>query len=94
MKLTRTEVEHIADLAKINLDESEIEMFQEQLGQLMMEIEQVRNIDCGEDILISPSSNANQYYETVGEFELNKQLLDNAPYRTGNFIEVERVLND
>lgn len=94
MKLTKAEVEHIADLAKINLDESEIELFQEQLGQLMTEIEQVKNIECNDNILISPSNNVNKYYEGDVEFELNNKLLDNAPYRTGNFIEVERVLND
>lgn len=94
MKLTKAEVERIADLAKINLDKYETEMFQTQLGNLMLEINKVKNIDAGEDILISPSRNFNVYYEKPVAFKVNQELLNNAPYRKGDYIEVERVLND
>lgn len=93
MKLSETQVHHIAKLAKIKLNDNEIKNYQETLGQLMAEIEQIEDITSDGDILIAPTINDNQYF-TKAESETNQSLLDNAPHTKGNYIEVERVLND
>lgn len=92
-KLTREEVEHIAKLARISLSEAEIATYQETLATLMDEIKQVETIEANE-MLVSPSSNKNMFYDNAPVFNLNGDLLVNAPHKKGTYIEVERVLND
>lgn len=93
MKLSEEQVKHIAKLAKIKLKDNEIAMYQVTLGKLMAEIDQVEDIVGEGDILISPTNNDNQWF-TEATFQPNEALLENAPHTKGNYIEVERVLND
>ena len=56
-KLTREEVEHVADLAKLALTEEEIEKYRVELKQLIDYIDKVKDIKIyDEDFLIAPFS--------------------------------------
>ena len=44
-KLTREEVLHVAHLARINISEEEIEMYQMNLKQMIDEIDKIKDLD-------------------------------------------------
>ena len=94
MELTNEEVLHIAHLARIEVDSSELEKYRIELKQIMNEIDKINelNIDTT-DIMISPSLNTNVYREDVVVND-NFDIKINAPKTNGNYIETKRFLND
>lgn len=93
-ELTKEEVLHVAHLARIEVDDNEIEKYAHQLKQIMNEIDKINEVEINtSDILISPSLNHNVYRD---DEPINEQVdIDkNAPKTNGNYIEVERFIND
>ena len=45
MKLSREEVEHIAELARLALSEEELALYQEQLSDILEHFEQLQELD-------------------------------------------------
>lgn len=45
VKISRTQVEHIADLAKLDLTEAEVEMYADQLSAILDYVEQLNQLD-------------------------------------------------
>ena len=93
-KLTREEVLHVADLARINLTEEEIEKYQVQLKQLLDDVEKINEVKgYDDDILIACwEENAALRKDEVGEMLDPKEVLENAPNHSGNYIAVPVVI--
>ena len=92
-ELTKEEVLHVANLARINVNEEDIEKYKLQLKQILDEVNRINEVNVDEDILISPTINKNIYREDVGVDE-NFDILKNAPKTSGNYIEIKRFVND
>lgn len=94
--LTKEEVLHVANLARIEVSDEEIEMYQEKLQTLLKEVEKINEInDNDSNYLIAPWSNKTDYREDVEDEMLNpKEVLKNVPRKSGNYIEVPVVINE
>ena len=94
-KLTREEVLHVADLARINLTEEEIEKYQVQLKKLLDDVEKINEVKgYDDDILIACwEENASLRKDEVGEMLDPKEVLENAPQHSGNYIAVPVVIS-
>ncbi len=95
-KLSREEVLHVAHLARINLDEEEIEKFRVQLKKLMDDIDKIKSVkDYDEEILITPvEHNTVLRKDEEGKMLDYKKVMKNVPHSTGNFVEVPVMLNE
>lgn len=95
-KLTREEVLHVADLGKLELNDEEIERFSYQLKTLFNEIDKVNEIDVSVDNgIFSPLSNECALFEDEPvSFGSPNKLIDNAPRKLENFIEVAGVFDE
>ncbi|MBR1386088.1 MAG: Asp-tRNA(Asn)/Glu-tRNA(Gln) amidotransferase subunit GatC [Bacilli bacterium] len=95
-KLSREEVLHVANLARIHLEEEEIEKFRVQLKKLMDDIDKIKDVkDYDEDMLISPVSYNSELRKDEEEEMLDyKVVMKNVPHSTGNFVEVPVMLNE
>ncbi len=95
-KLSREEVLHVAHLARINLEEDEIEKFRVQLKKLMDDIDKIKDVkDYDEEMLISPvDHNAPLREDSEGKMLEYKTVMKNVPHSTGNFVEVPVMLNE
>lgn len=95
-KLSKEEVLHVADLARIEVSEEEIETYQIKLKELLNEVEKIESInDNDSDYMIAPWSNNASYREDIEEEMLNpKEVLKNVPRKSGNYIEVPVVINE
>lgn len=93
MELTKDDVLHVAHLARVSIKEEEIEKYQKQLNQILDEMKRINEVELKEEnILISPSDNENVYREDIPVDEECSIL--QAPKTNGNYIEIERVVND
>ena len=95
-KLSREEVLHVADLARISLTEEEIEKYQIQLKKLLNDVEKINEVEGYDDeILIACWPENTSLREDCPGAMLNpKEVLENAPRHSGNYIEVPVVIKD
>ena len=63
-KLTKEEVLHVLDLARLEASEEEIEKYQIELKKMINEIDKIKELnDFDEDLLIAPWTNDTKFRE-------------------------------
>ena len=94
-KLTREEVLHVAELARIKLSEEEIEKYQVELKKLLNDVEKINEVKGYDDeILISCwEENTKLRKDEKGEMLNPKEVLENDPRHSGNYIAVPVVIS-
>ncbi len=95
-KLTKEEVLHVANLAKIEINDMEIEEYQIKLKKLMDDISKIEKVEIEDDnMLIAPLTHVAELRDDVEDKMLEaKEVVNNAPRKSGNFIEVPAVIKD
>lgn len=94
MALSREEVLHIAQLARIGLAPEDVERFQHQLSHILDQFEALRRIDTeGVPPTMFAVPLENVMRDDVERPSTDREtMLANAPLREGGFIRVRRVL--
>ena len=95
--LSKEEVDHVANLARLHVDDSEYELYEKQLYDILSEIKKIEDIDVeGEtEIMISPSTNKNTYSnDSIGPMLSTSDVTKNAKHTIGDYIVVPRVVAD
>ncbi len=95
-KLSVDEVKHVAYLARIELNDEEIEKFRVQLKTLIDEVDKIKDIkDYDDDMMFTPVNHDTTLREdTPGEMLDYKTALKNAPRTSGNFVEVPVMIGE
>jgi len=94
VKLTREQVLHIAELAKLGITEEETELFAAQLSEILEYAERLNELDTD---AIPPTAQAiplrNVMRDDVAETSLSpSEALENAPQRQGDYFRVKPIL--
>ena len=94
-RLSKEEVLHVADLARIKLSDKEVEKYQVELKKLLDDVEKINEVEgYDDDILIAPWSENTKLRKDEQEDMLNpKEVLENAPRHSGNYISVPVVIS-
>lgn len=94
-RLSKEEVLHVADLARIKLTDKEVEKYQVELKKLLDDVEKINEVEgYDDDILIAPWSENTKLRKDGQEDMLNpKEVLENAPRHSGNYISVPVVIS-
>lgn len=92
--LNDNKIKHIANLAKLNISEQELEKYQKQLSDIMTEINKIVEVKIDEDdIMISPTDNKDCYDEDIVETHISKEeAFKNTKNQKGDYIVVPKVL--
>ncbi len=96
MSLSIKEVEHIARLARLELDGSEKEQFTMQLNEILDYVEKLNQLDTS---AIEPTAHVIPVHNIFRKDELKpsmdpEEVLANAPDRIGNYFKVPKLLED
>ncbi len=96
MPLTRAEVLHIATLARIALTDDEVELFREQLSEILDQFEALKELDTTG---VTPTGHAVDLQAVMREDETQESLdledvLRNAPRREREYFRVKAVLEE
>jgi len=94
LKIDRKEVEHVAQLARLQFDDAQLEMFVHQLNTILEYFDKLQEIDTAE---IEPTSHAvtmsNVFRDDVIEgFSDKDLLLTNAPSEEKGCFKVPKVI--
>lgn len=95
MRLTRDQVKHVAELAKLKLTEAEIDLFQEQLSAILAYADRLDELDTAS---IPPTAGVLPLRSVMRADEVRpsfprEAMLDNAPDVEDGHIKVKVVLN-
>jgi len=95
MRLSREEVIHIAQLARLGMTEADIEKAREQLSHILENFEVLKEVDTTDIPPTAQSINLrNVIREDVPSASLTQeQVLANAPDREEDFIKLRAVLD-
>lgn len=95
-KLSKEEVMHVANLARIYINDDELEKYSVELKTLMNEIDKIKDVEVETtDMMVTPVEhevrlrNKDEVY--TKEFE---EFKPNAPKTLGNFMEVVVMVNE
>ncbi len=89
MKITKKEVRHVADLARLDLDEKSIDTFAGQLGTILEYVDTLNHVDTKD---VKPTSHAifltNAFREDhpAGHLERDEALANSPEREDGSFI--------
>ncbi|MBR1376997.1 MAG: Asp-tRNA(Asn)/Glu-tRNA(Gln) amidotransferase subunit GatC [Bacilli bacterium] len=95
--LSKEEIDHVAELARLHVDDSEYELYGKQLYDILSEIEKIESVDVeGETkIMISPCTNINEYSnDSIGPMLSKEDILKNVKHSNGDYIVVPTVINE
>ena len=94
-KLSKEEVLHVADLARIKLTDEEVEKYQIELKKLLDDVEKINDVKgYDDDILIAPwEENTKLRKDKSGSMLNPNEVLENAPRHSGNYISVPVVIS-
>jgi aspartyl-tRNA(Asn)/glutamyl-tRNA(Gln) amidotransferase subunit C len=94
--ITRADVEHVAHLARLHLDDEEIDRMQAQLSNILDAIETLREVDTSR---VDPTASVIQLENVMRDDEVSTPMprdvtLANAPLRDDPFLRVPTVLEE
>jgi len=94
--ISRADVEHVARLARLSLDEAELERMRVQLSSILQYIDKLSALDTD---AVEPTAHAVPLVNVMREDEVEpcfprEAMLANAPDRSGEFFRVPRIIED
>jgi len=93
--LTKDEVQHIAQLARIGVTDEEVEKYQKELSAILDYFEQLKEVDTENVDSIGHITGMENIYreDTVQDFgnKGKKEILENAPETKDDYIQVKSV---
>ncbi|MCX6174099.1 MAG: Asp-tRNA(Asn)/Glu-tRNA(Gln) amidotransferase subunit GatC [Ignavibacteriales bacterium] len=95
MSVTKKEVEHIAELARLKFKEEELESFTHQLNEILSYVDKLNELNTEN---VEPLSHSIENINVFRNDELKKSIstedaLKNAPDKTDEFFKVPKVIN-
>ena len=94
--LTKEEVLHVAHLARIKVDDNEIEKYQVDLKKLLDDVDKIKDIEVNSnELLVTPVDHESilRNDNDTRSVEFN-EIKKNVPATTGNFVEVPVMVNE
>lgn len=91
--ITKSDVEHVAKLARLKLSEEEKEKYTKQLGDILMYVNQLNEVDTQG---VEPMSHAVSFCNVLREDEViyqqtKEELMKNAPQEEQGYFKVPRI---
>jgi len=95
-KLSKEEVLHVAELARIKLSDEEVEKYQVELKKLLDDVEKINDVKgYDDDFLIACWSEFTKMRKDEAGTMLNpKEVIAQSPRHSGNYIEVPVVISE
>jgi aspartyl-tRNA(Asn)/glutamyl-tRNA(Gln) amidotransferase subunit C len=96
MKISKDDVVHVAELARLEFSEEELDKFTDQLGNILEYIEKLSELDTSG---VEPTSHVLDMStplreDRVEEWITPEEALQNAPEREDDFFSVPKVIDD
>lgn len=94
MKVSKEEILHIADLANLNLGENEVDLYMDNLEEILNFANIVNNTNVENlEVTVGANEAKNVFRkDEVKDFEDTENLISNAPDQAQNMFKIPKVL--
>ena len=93
MTITAQDIKHLADLARIEMSESEAEKMVPEIDSILGYVGQINAVDISAEKIMPKLRNVmREDIPTNEPMQYTDALLDNAPARDGNYLKVKKIL--
>jgi aspartyl-tRNA(Asn)/glutamyl-tRNA(Gln) amidotransferase subunit C len=94
MAVTRKDVEHIAELARLKFEEKELDQFTNELNEILTYVEKLNELDTENvEPLSHPIEGVNNFREDIVRPSIQREeALKNAPDKDEEFFRVPKVI--
>jgi aspartyl-tRNA(Asn)/glutamyl-tRNA(Gln) amidotransferase subunit C len=94
MAVTKEDVEYIAKLARLELKDTEIDNYTNQLNQILEYMDKLNEVDTSNvEPLLHPVENQNVFREDkIKNTSSKEDTMKNAPQSDGNFFKVPKII--
>ena len=91
--LNEKQVMHVANLAKLDINNEEVAKYGRELASILTEIDKILSVDIkNDDILIAPTTNSNMYSsDSVGDMLSRDEIFKNANNASDGYIVVHKL---
>lgn len=95
--ISRKDVEHVAELARLGLTTKEIAAFQKELSSVLAYVEKLKEVETKK---VAPTAQVTGLQNVFREDEVKKcdipleELLKNAPAKEGRFLKVKAIFEE
>lgn len=95
MSVTRKDVEHIAELARLSFEEKELESFTVELNEILNYVEKLNELNTENIEPLSYPIEVNNVFreDTLRQSVSTEEALKNAPEKDESFFKVPKVIN-
>lgn len=97
-QLSKQQLDHVANLARLNLSEEEKEKYATDFVTILNDIEKINQVDLSDvtdEMMISPSTNINEYHHVENLEAIRKEeALKNSKLSDGDYVVVPQVIHD
>ena len=96
MSVSRKDVEHIAELARLKFEEKELDQFTNDLNEILTYVEKLNELDTENvEPLSHPIESVNNFREDVVKPSIKREeALKNAPDKDEEFFKVPKVIGE
>jgi len=95
--ISKKEIQHLADLARLKLTEKEIKKYQKQLSDILDYVGQLKKINTKDVLPCTGGTNLKNIFRndeaSLADKEMIKRLLKTAPKVENNLIKVKGIFN-
>ena len=94
MAVSRKDVEHIAELARLKFEEKELDQFTNELNEILTYVEKLNELDTENvEPLSHPIEGVNNFREDIVKPSIQREeALKNAPDKDEEFFKVPKVI--
>ncbi len=98
MSLSNEEIRHIAKLARLHIEEDEIEDYREKIGSILEYVEKLQELNTDDVPELQHAADVSNVFrsdeiEGCGE-DVKKRILDNFSNREGDLLKVQAVFEN
>ena len=95
-KISKEEVKKVAHLARLELNENEINNHAEQLEKILLYIRQLQKIDTNEVPITTRAIEVMNVFrkDEMKNFDCNEELLELGPSRQDEYFKVPKIINE
>lgn len=91
--ITKEDIKNLADLARIEVSDAEMEKMAKEVGSILGYVGQIKDLAGDMERHVPVLRNVmREDVITVGEGEYTEKLLNNAPAREGQYLKVKKIL--
>lgn len=93
MAISKQDIEHTAKLARIEIDESDIDKFTQEIGEILNYVDDLNQTDTSNVAVVSQISDLANIARTdeITNENCREKMLENAPEQKDGFIKVKKV---